>query len=119
MRARGRTAEEQRHDQRVRLARVVVNHPTHARRPSCKTLKSAIEHGERAMLVVLRRMLAAEIDKGQLAGAALAAVTKQFREINAEIRSIDLAEAEAAVLAAGDDAVDVGDDDAGWDPNNI
>lgn len=118
MRPRGRTAAEQRDAARVRLARVVVSHPTRNRRPSCKTLKAALNHGERAQLVVLRRMLAAQIDAGTASGPGLAALVKQFRDINADIRSIDLAEAEAQTLAA-DSADDGDDDDTGWDESTI
>ena len=71
------------------------------------------------MLIVLRRMLAKQIDGGELKGAPLAAAVRQFREINADITAIDVRAAEAAALAvAGDDGGDAGDDGA-WDESKI
>ena len=97
--------------------------PTRGRQPSFKNLKSALGN-ERGTLVVLRRMLASEIDRGladgSLKGAALSALVKQFREIGDDIRVLDLAAFEAQALAAGsDDGGDGDGDDYAWDPSKI
>lgn len=75
-------------------------------------LQNALELDERAMLCVLRRQLAADIDSGKGPIAAKAALVRQFREITAEIKAID----EAAAML--DDDNNYGDDD-GFDPNEV
>lgn len=121
MRGRARrTAADQRDATRAKLDKVVVDHPTRTRQPNCRTLKGALGHGERATLVVLRRMLAAQIDTRGMAPAPLAALVKQFREVDADIQAIDVRTAEAAALAVCDDD-GAGDDEqaASWDPTKI
>ena len=97
-----------------RLA-AVVDHPTRRTR-HFRTLKSTLGHSERDMLVVLRRKLAAEIDAGNVRSAAMAALIRQFRDVDANIRAIEAA-AEAAA-AHEPDGVDE-DDEAGWDPSKL
>jgi hypothetical protein len=71
------------------------------------------------MLVLLRRKLASRIDASVDAPLApLAALVKQFRDVDTRIRAIDLAAAEAAAQA-GDDDDDNGCDDTGWDPSKL
>jgi hypothetical protein len=86
-----------------------------------KTLSSAASGlaSEREMLVLLRRKLASRIDASVDAPLApLAALVKQFRDVDTRIRAIDLAAAEAAAQA-GDDDDDNGCDDTGWDPSKL
>jgi hypothetical protein len=64
------------------------------------------------MLVVLRRKLAAEIDADNVRSAAMAALIRQFRDVDAKIRAID------AAAAADDGDVD-DDDEAGWEPSKL
>jgi hypothetical protein len=61
-------------------------------------LSSVVGKSERDMLVVLRRKLAAQIDK-DVAPSALAALVRQYREVDREIRGMDLVAAQLA--AAG------------------
>jgi hypothetical protein len=85
-------------------------------RPKTK-LTSAVDGDEREVLVVLRRKLASRIDASDIAAAPLAALVKQFRDIDARIRAIDV----AAVMAAeeADDDEDEDEDDSGFDLSNI
>ncbi len=76
-----------------RLA-AVVDHPRRRTR-HFRTLKSTLRHSERDMLAVLRRKLAAEIDAGNVRSAAMAALIRQFRDVDAKIRAIDAAAAAA------------------------
>ena len=69
------------------------------------------------MLVILRRKIASQLDKADVPPSALAALIRQYREIDGEIRGIDVA---AAQLAAGEGDLDDDDDgSAGWDPSAI
>jgi hypothetical protein len=43
----------------------------------------------------------------------MAALVRQFRDVDAQIRALDAA---AAAEAADDDDSDLDDDEAGWDP---
>ena len=54
-------------------------------------LKSTLGRSERDVLVVLRRKLAAEINAGNVRSAAMAALIRQFRDVDAKIRAIDAA----------------------------
>ena len=47
------------------------------------------------MLVILRRKIASQLDKADVPPSALAALIRQYREIDGEIRGIDLAAAAA------------------------
>jgi hypothetical protein len=90
----------------------VVDHPTRRSR-HFRTLKSALGRSERDMLVVLRRKLAAEIDADNVRSAAMAALIRQFRDVDATIRAIEAAAA-AAAQADDDD-----DDDGAFDLSKI
>jgi hypothetical protein len=98
----------------ARLAQV-VDHPTRRTR-HFRTLKSTLGRSERDMLVVLRRKLAAEIDAANVRAAAIAALIRQFRDVDAKIRAIDAAA--AAAVADEPDDEDEGDR-AGWDPSAL
>ncbi|MGO9352167.1 MAG: hypothetical protein ACLP3C_15585 [Mycobacterium sp.] len=91
----------------ARKLQPVTKLPTRHATPS--RLSSAVGKSERDMLVILRRKLAGELDKPHLPPSALAPLIRQFREINSEIRRLDMA---AAQLAAGD-GDDYDDEDAG------
>ena len=92
----------------------VVDHPTRRSR-HFRTLKSTLGRSERDVLVVLRRKLAAEIDADNVRPAAMAALIRQFRDVDAKIRAID-----AAAAAVADEPADNDDDgDAAWDPSNL
>ena len=77
-----------------------------------------LSRSERDMLVVLRRKLAAEIDADNVRSAAMAALIRQFRDVDAKIRAIDAAAAAAAADDDGDDD-DLDGDEAGWDPTKL
>lgn len=66
----------------------VVPPDARSKPPPPKTVVAAAEVSERAMLVALRRRLAIEIDTG-VPSHALAALTRQLREIDKAIREID------------------------------
>jgi hypothetical protein len=56
-------------------------------------LRSAVAGSdERAVLVVLRRKLADRLDSDELPSYVLAQITRQFLQVDAEIRSIDAAQ---------------------------
>jgi hypothetical protein len=110
----GRDQGEHAEEASARLA-PVVDHPTRRTR-HFRTLKSTLGRSERDVLVVLRRKLAAEIDGDNVKSAAMAALIRQFRDVDAKIRAIDAAA--AAAVADEPDSEDEGDD-AGWDPNNV
>lgn len=57
--------------------------------PEPKTLKDAADSSERALLVSIRSKIAAEIDGG-VPPHTLAPLTRQLREIDKEIRHLDL-----------------------------
>ena len=84
-----------------------------------KTLSSAVARSasERDVLVLLRKRLAAQLDGGDdVPPAAMAALIRQFRDVDAKIRAIDA----AAKEATADDDGDMNDDDeAGWDPSKL
>jgi hypothetical protein len=85
-----------------------------------KTLTSAVARStnERDVLELLRRKLASRIDGGDdVPAAAFAALIKQLRDVDAQIRALDL----AAAMAADDEADgdEDGDDEAGWDPTKL
>jgi hypothetical protein len=68
----------------------VVDHPTRQRRPRYKTLKATLGRPERDTLLVLRRKLAARIDSDDQPGHALAQLVRQFRDVDGQIRAIDV-----------------------------
>jgi hypothetical protein len=109
-----RNQGEQAKEAPARLA-PVIDHPTRRSR-HFRTLKSTLGRSERDMLVVLRRKLAAEIDAGNVRSAAMAALIRQFRDVDAKIRAIDAA---ATAAAADDDGDDDNGDEAGWDPSTL
>lgn len=59
-----------------------------------KTLKDAVDVSERALLVTIRAKIASEIDGG-VPPHTLAPLTRQLRDIDREIRALDLREREA------------------------
>jgi hypothetical protein len=67
-----------------------------------KTLKDAVDVSERALLVTIRAKIASEIDGG-VPPHTLAPLTRQLRDIDREIRALDLREQEAG---EDDDAPD-------------
>jgi hypothetical protein len=100
----------------ARKLQPVTKLPTR-RNASPSRLSSAVGKSERDMLVVLRRKIAAQLDKADVPPTALAALVRQLREIDREVRGMDLA---AAQLAAGEGDLDDDDDgSAGWDPDAI
>lgn len=60
-----------------------------------KTLKDAVDVSERALLVTIRAKIAAEIDGG-VPPHTLAPLTRQLRDIDKEIRALDLRAKEEA-----------------------
>jgi hypothetical protein len=102
--------------QRPSQLATVTNIPA-PRRPArrYKTLSSAVARSadERDVLLLLRKRLAAPLDGDDLQPAAMAALVRQFRDVDAQIRALDAA---AAAEAADDDDSDLDDDEAGWDP---
>ena len=100
----------------ARKLQPVTKLPTR-RNASPSRLSGAGGKSERDMLVILRRKIASQLDKADVPPSALAALIRQYREIDGEIRGIDLA---AAQLAAGEGDLDDDDDgSAGWDPSAI
>ena len=80
-----------------------------------RKFSNAVNSGdEREMLVGLRRMIAARLE-GSIPAHSMAALIKQLRDIDREIRAIDVRAAEAAEAEAYDDA----DDEAAWDSQAI
>lgn len=67
------------------------------------------------MLVLLRRKLGARIEAAA-EGAPLAPLVKQFREVDARIRAIDVATADAAAQGDDDDGDEVG---WTWNPDEL
>ncbi|HSS26055.1 MAG TPA: hypothetical protein VLL82_17035 [Mycobacterium sp.] len=87
--------------------------------PACRhvppsRLASVVGKGERDVLVVLRRKIAAQLDKGDVPATALAALIRQFRDLDKEIRALDLVAAQLAAGEADDDdeSVSTGFDDS-------
>jgi hypothetical protein len=81
-------------------------------------LTSAVGKGERDMLAALRRKIAAQLDRDDVPPTALAALIRQLREVDREVRGLDLAAAQAAAGEA-----ELEDDDGpgstGWNPDAI
>lgn len=77
------------------------------RPPTPKNLKEAVDLGERSLLVAMRAKVLAEIDNG-VPPAYLAPLMRQVREIDKEVRMLDL----RAKQEAEEDAVAVDED---WD----
>ncbi|MGC2380725.1 MAG: hypothetical protein WA622_26990 [Mycobacterium sp.] len=108
-----------RKQQPPRLA-TVTKIPTARRRGRpYKTLTSAVAVGrsatEREVLELLRRRLASRIDGGDdMPAAAFAAIVKQLRDVDAQIRALD-----AAAAAAVEEVSDEDDGDTGWDPSML
>lgn len=105
--------------QTPRLASV-TKMPGRARRPGTrfKSLASAVSSpsaNERDVLVLLQRRLAAWLDDDSVPIHARAALVKQFRDIDAQVRALDVAA--AAADEADDD--DDGDDAPAWDPTKV
>ena len=63
--------------------------------PEPKTLKDAVDASERSLLVTIRSRIAREIDGG-VPPHTLAPLTRQLREIDKEIRLLDLRAKEEA-----------------------
>ena len=63
--------------------------------PQPKTLKDAVDVSERALLVTIRAKIASEIDGG-VPPHTLAPLTRQLRDIDREIRALDLRAQEEA-----------------------
>ena len=82
-----------------------------AKRPAAppKSVKDAAEHSERALLVALRTRIASDIDNG-VPPHTLAPLSRQLREIDREIRLLDVRTAEDEEAAGGgqvpDEALD-------------
>jgi hypothetical protein len=88
--------------------------------PPYKTLSSAVARSapERDVFVLLRKRLAARIDAGDaMSPAAMAALIRQFRDVDAKIRGIDAAAEEATAAADSGDAAD--GQEASWDPSKL
>jgi hypothetical protein len=80
-----------------------------------KTLSSAVARsaGERDVLLVLRKRIAAQLDGDDLQPAAFGALVRQFRQIDQQLRALD------AAAAAADEADDDDDDDGAFDLSKI
>jgi hypothetical protein len=106
---------KQRSSRLATVTKIPVSPPRKRGRPKTQ-LTSAVDDGERDMLVVLRRKLATRIDECDIP-TALAALVRQFRDVDARIRALDL----AAALAADDEADedDEDDEETGWDPSKV
>jgi hypothetical protein len=87
------------------------------RNASPTRLSSAVDASERETLAILRRKIASQLDAADVPASALAALVRQYREIDAEIRGLDAAAAQLA--AGGGDDDDDDDGSAGWDPDAI
>jgi hypothetical protein len=74
-------------------------------------LSSALDDDERTVLMILRRKYASMIDNSDARPPAMAALMKQFREVDAQIRAIDMRLTNAEV----DDDDEDGDGDSGTD----
>jgi hypothetical protein len=72
--------------------------------PAPTNLKEAVESTERAVLVMIRAKIADELDSG-VPPHTLAPLTRQLRDIDREIRALDVRELEEA------DANDVAPDE--------
>jgi hypothetical protein len=94
----------------------VTKFPTR-RNVSPSRLSGAVGKSEREVLVILRRKLASRLDNADVPASALAALIRQFREIDHQIRGLDAAAAQLAAGEGDDDDDDVGS--AGWDPDAI
>ncbi|ORW32255.1 hypothetical protein AWB91_12425 [Mycobacterium paraense] len=92
-----------------------TEHPSAAKRRTrpARTLRAAIGGDERALLMVLRRRLAAPLDAGSVPSHTFAALLRELRSVDARIRALD--EASAAAAAAEQDDDDASDDDDGDD----
>src|SRR4051812_928559 len=55
-----------------------------------KTIKAASESSERDLLVALRDHAAAELDSGRVPAHAIAGLMRQLRDLDREIRGLDL-----------------------------
>ena len=95
----------------------IVNDTLRRRGGPITRLASTVNGPERDMLVVLRRKLAAQIDRGGCWPAQLAALVRQFRDVDTQLRGLDL---QAAQLAAdvAEDGED-GDGSAAWDESAL
>ena len=71
---------------------------------------------EREVLVLLRVRLGWQLDSADMAAAPFAALLRQFRDVDAQIRAIDARAAEAAAAHESDDE---DGDEAGWDPSKL
>lgn len=93
------------------MARTLKAVPEGATSPKAppKNVKEAAEHSERALLVALRTKAAADIDAG-VPAHALGTLIKQVRELDRDIRAIDLREQQEAENDAS--SVEDGDFDA-------
>lgn len=55
-----------------------------------KTIKAAAELGERELLVSLRDLAAGELDNGQVPAHAIGGLMRQLRDLDRDIRALDL-----------------------------
>jgi hypothetical protein len=94
----------------TRKLQAVADHPARRRGRPPTRLISAVDKSEREVLVILRRKLAARLDEG-VPTHALAALVRQLRDVDKDIRALD------ARAAQADDDEDDDDDgeQAGWD----
>jgi hypothetical protein len=85
--------------------------PRPRRKAPAKTVTQAIDASERDVLVALRLNIARDIDRG-VPTHALAGLSKQLRELDKDIRAIDLraAEEQEANRAGGDEDEQSGDE---------
>lgn len=74
-----------------KLRAVAPNEKPHPKAPA--TIKAAVEGDERALLVAMRKKIAAEIDGG-VPPHTLAPLMRQLRELDKEIRSLDVRDKE-------------------------
>lgn len=86
---------------------VVTDDTPAPKKPTPTKIKEAVDGTERDVLVALRRKLAAELDNGP-PPHTLAPLVRQLREIDRDLRALDVSEAEEDDThdADGDDTFD-------------
>jgi len=73
---------------------VVTDETPKVEKKAAKTILESLEMDDRAVLVALRAKAAIELDSGKVPAHAFAGLMRQLRDLDREIRSIDLRTAE-------------------------
>jgi hypothetical protein len=103
----------------ARKLQPVTKLPARRNVPPSRLTSVVGKSSERDMLAVLRRKLAAQLDKADVPPTALAALVRQFREIDREVRGMDLVASQLAASEGDLDDDDDGPGSAGWDRGAI